>query len=237
MAQFTYQERFRTLQGVFDETTNRNLFELISRDHFEELLSPLYVGKESNVFLARKGNGYVIVKIYRQQNADFLRMYDYIKQDPRYEFLKKHRRDIIFAWTQREYKNLIRAKEAGVRVPQPYVVLANILVEEFIGDDDNPAFKIKDQIPKDPKKFFNEIITEVKRLYKTGLVHGDLSVFNILNYQEKPYLIDFSQATLTKNHSSKELLLRDLKNIVKSFAKWGVKANYEEIFKRIVGSE
>ena len=84
----TSQERFRTDKGVFDNFTNRNLFEMKSRDVFDELVSPLFVGKESNVFIASKGKNKLIVKIYRVQNADFKRMFGYIKQDPRYDFLK-----------------------------------------------------------------------------------------------------------------------------------------------------
>ena len=86
MTQFTYQERFKTLQGVFDEFTIRNLFELESKKIFEELVSPLKVGKESNVFIAKKGRQKLIVKIYRVQNCDFNKMFHYIRQDPRYEY-------------------------------------------------------------------------------------------------------------------------------------------------------
>src|SRR3989338_291438 len=135
MAQFTYQERFRTFRGVFDAFTDRNLFELHSHRVFEDLVSPLEVGKESNVFIASKGNKKLIVKIYRVQNCDFKRMYNYIRKDPRYEFLKNHRREIIFAWVQREYKNLLKAHQAGVTVPKPLACKFNILVEEMIGDE------------------------------------------------------------------------------------------------------
>ena len=97
MTTFTYQERFRTAKGVFDENTERTIFKLQSQELFDELVSPLEVGKESNVFIASKDDKKVIVKIYRVQNADFKRMYDYIRKDSRYEGLKNHRRQIIFA--------------------------------------------------------------------------------------------------------------------------------------------
>ncbi|MEK6809936.1 MAG: serine protein kinase RIO [Nanoarchaeota archaeon] len=232
MTQFTYQERFKTLKGVFDEFTNRTLFELQSRGHFDELISPVLVGKESNVFLASSGKDKVIVKIYRIQNADFNRMFEYIKKDPRYDFLQKHRRQIILAWTQREYKNLVRAQEAKIRVPEAMVFMNHILVEEMIGDDE-PAPMLKNAKPKDAKKFFALIIEDMKKLYERGLIHGDLSPFNILNHQEKPYFIDFSQATLVKTPNSEELLQRDVKNIVQFFSKLGVKENETEILYKI----
>lgn len=236
MTTLTYQERFKTLKGVFDEFTNRTLFELQSRDHFDELISPVIVGKESNVFLACKGKDKVIVKIYRIQNCDFNRMFDYIKKDPRYEFLQKHHRQIILAWTQREYKNLLRAQEAGIRAPKPFAVMNHILVEEMIGDQE-PAPMLKDAKPKDPKEFLSLIIKDIEKLYQAGLIHGDLSPFNILNHEEEPYFIDFSQATLTKTPNSQELLERDLRNVFKFFSKLGVKENEGKILKNIIKTE
>lgn len=236
MVTLTYQERFKTLKGVFDEFTNRTLFELQSRDYFDELLSPVTVGKESNVFLASSGKDKVIVKIYRIQNCDFNRMYDYIKKDSRYEFLKKHPRQIILAWTQREYKNLLRAQKAGIRAPKPITFMNHILVEEMIGGRE-PASMLKDANPKDPKKFLRLILEDMQKLYDEGLIHGDLSPFNILNHDELPYFIDFSQGTLVKTPNSEELLQRDIHNIVQFFAKLGVKENEEKILYNLTKKE
>ena len=229
----TSQERFRTEKGVFDAFTKRNLFELQSRDFYDELVSPLFVGKESNVFLASKGQKTIIVKIYRIQNCDFKRMFQYIKQDPRYDFLKNKRREIIFAWTQREYKNLLRAEKVGVTVPKPLGCKYNILIEELIGDQE-PAPQLKDAIPENPHKFLEEIIEQMRLLYKGGLVHGDLSAFNILNDQGKPVLIDFSQGTLTKTPNAQELLERDIKNVLQFFKKLDVEMSPVDVLKKIV---
>jgi RIO kinase 1 len=228
----TSQERFRTDKGVFDAFTNRNLFELKSRGYFDELISPIFVGKESNVFSAIRKGKKVIIKIYRVQNCDFKRMFQYIKQDPRYDFLRNRRREIIFSWTQREYKNLIKAERGKVNVPKTIAVKNNILIEEFIGDS-QPAPPLKDSYPDNPQKFFDDIVKEMKKMYNIGLVHGDLSSFNILNFNEKPVLIDFSQATLVKTPNSEELLERDVNNIVKFFKKLGVKAEIAEIMEKI----
>ena len=228
----TSQERFRTDKGVFDAFTNKNLYELKKRGYFDELESPIFVGKESNVFSAKRGKKKVIIKIYRVQNCDFKRMFQYIKQDPRYETLRNRRREIIFSWTQREYKNLLRAERGKVVVPKVIAVKNNVLVEEFIGDSE-PAPPLKDAYPEDPEKFFKEIVKEMKKMYKAKLIHGDLSSFNILNYNGKPVLIDFSQGTLTKTPNSEELLIRDVNNIIKFFKKLGVKADFDKIMERI----
>ncbi len=234
MVTLTYQERFKTAKGVFDEFTQRTLFELQSRKIFEQLESPLQVGKESCVFIARKEGRKVVVKIYFMQNCNFNKMFEYIRQDPRYEHLKKHPREIILAWTQREYKNLLKAEKAEILAPKALGWRNHILVEEFIGEEE-AAPALKNQYPENPKEFFQETVEQMKKLYEAGLVHGDLSSFNILNYKEKPYFIDFSQATLTKTPNSEELLRRDIGNIVKFFAKLGIKTETGEIFKRITG--
>ncbi len=229
----TNQERFRTDKGVFDAFTQRNLFELQSRGVYDEIASPLFVGKESNVFLASKGKKTIVVKIYRLQNCDFKRMFQYIKQDPRYDFLKNKRREIIFAWTQREYKNLLRADKFGVTVPKAIVWKYNILVEELVGDKE-PAPQLKNAVPENPEEFLQEIIVQMKKLYKGGLVHGDLSAFNILNDNEKPVLIDFSQGTLTKTPNAQELLERDVKNVLQFFKKLGVKRSVADVVQEII---
>lgn len=234
MSTITSQERFRTLKGVFDEFTNRNLFELRSRGVFDELVSPLKVGKESNVFIAKKGTRKLIVKIYRVQNCDYKRMFEYIRQDPRYEFLKHHRRDIIFAWTQREFKNLLKAGRRGVSVPQPLACRSHILVEEMIG---SPALPLKDALPAHPQEFLVSLLQEMAKLHRAGLVHGDLSAFNILNHQERPVLIDFSQATLTTTPNSRELLQRDIRNVGKFFKKLRMALDEEKVFKMVTGEE
>lgn len=74
----------------------------------------------------------------------------------------------------------------------------------------------------------------MRKLYKEGLIHGDLSSFNILNYRDKPYFIDFSQATLTKTPNSEELLERDVRNICDFFKKRGVECEEGKILKEIV---
>ncbi len=232
MVTLTYQERFKTEKGVFDEFTNRTLFDLQSRGKFDSLVGPLSIGKESNVFIGLSKEKKVIIKIYRMQNCDFNTMFSYIRKDPRYEFLKKHRRQIILAWTQREYKNLLRAEKVKVRVPKPLAWRNHILIEEFIGDEE-PAPPLKDLAPNDPKEFFNETIKQVAKLYKGGLIHGDLSAFNILNYNDKPVLIDFSQATLVRTPNSEELLIRDIKNLLQYFKKRGIIADSEKILQKI----
>jgi RIO kinase 1 len=228
-----HREEYKTLKNVFDLFTEKNLFKLISQGYIDGLHSPLSTGKEANIFTAKKGDEIRIVKIYRLQTCDFNRMYDYIKTDPRYVSLKNRRRDVIFAWAHRENRNLLKAREVEVRVPTPYTVLHNILIMEFIGDDEGAAPKLKDKKPENIEEFFKEVIEQMRKLYKTGLIHADLSGFNILNFNEKPVFIDMSQATTLDNPHAREYLKRDVHNICVLFKKWGVKADEEKVLKKI----
>jgi|TARA_Y100000310_G_scaffold238535_1_gene241933 RIO kinase 1 len=226
--------RFKTKHGVFDDFTNRTLFKLITEGHFKGLESPINIGKESNVFSALTKEGKrVIVKIYRLETCDFNIMYSYIKDDPRYTNLKDKKRKVIFAWTQREYRNLMNAREAQVSVPIPITFSNNVLVLEFVGKNNIIAPKLKDKIPKNKKLFFNKIVDNIKKLHKYGLVHADLSAFNILNFDETPVFIDMSQATTIRHPRAEEFLQRDVKNICAFFNKIGLKVDEESTLKKI----
>lgn len=225
-------EKFKTYGNVFDEFTKRNLFQLQSQGYFEDLISPIALGKEANVFSAmRKDGKKVVVKIYRLENCDFNKMQEYIRADDRYQNLSSSKRNIIFAWTQREYRNIHKAREAGLDVPTPLHFFHNILIEEFIGDEE-PAPKLKDSNIEDAEKVFKRILLNIKKLHKAGLVHGDLSAFNILNWKQIPYFIDFGQATSTKSANAQDLLERDIKNVIAFFKKQGLNINAEKILEK-----
>ena len=229
------REKFKTAHNVFDEFTNRTLFKLISEGYFEGLESPIAIGKEANIFSAKTKDGSrVMIKIYRLEACDFNKMYDYIKEDPRYADIKGKKRKVIFFWVQREYRNLLKAREAGVTVPTPLTFKNNVLVLEFIGKEDIIAHRLSVDAPTDPKKFFNKIIENIKKLYKAGLVHADLSPFNILNKNQEPVFIDFSQTTTLNDSRAQEYLERDVKNICTYFRKQGLKPDQEKIIKKII---
>ena len=229
------KEEFKTWGDVFNPFTRRTVYKLMTRGHFEGLESPISIGKESNVFSALKKDGTrVIVKIYRLETCDFNRMYDYIKYDQRFLNLKKGKRNIVFSWVQREYRNLLKARQANVSVPTPLTFLNNALVLEFIGDNGIIAPKLKNSFPRNPKDFLNKIIINMKKLYNAGIVHSDLSAFNILNYNEKPVFIDFSQCTTLGSSRANEYFERDIRNICNFFKKLGLKVDETKVKEEIV---
>jgi RIO kinase 1 len=222
------REEWKVYGNVFSQHSKALLFQMSSQGHFEELQSTIKVGKEANVFSAKtKTDDKIIVKIYRLENCNFGKMYEYLSQDPRYTSLNKKTRMIVFAWTQREYKNLLLARQA-IKVPKPIAFKDNILLMEFIGDE-HPAPELKDSPPKNPKKFYKKVLDTMKKLFDKGLIHGDLSPFNILNYNEEPVFIDFSQSTTTTASNAKELITRDVKNMTHYFRKFFPISEEEEL--------
>lgn len=214
------RQLWKVEKNVFSASSERNLFKLSGQGFFDALESPVSIGKEANIFTAGKKDGSrIIVKMYRLENCNFNKMYEYIKPDPRQFGLKKGKRNIIFAWVQREYRNLMKARDV-IRVPSPIAYKDNILLMEFIGDD-TPALKVKDDMTKeDAPLFFKKTVKAMHDLYGAGLVHGDLSEFNILNWQGEPVFIDFSQGTTVENSNAEEFLVRDVRNVCRFFRKF-----------------
>lgn len=228
------KEEWKVFGNVFDNFTINTIYKLMSQKVIEGLESPVKIGKEANIFTARtKDGGQRIVKVYRLESINFKKMYHYIKSDPRFIDIKKQRRQVVFSWVRREYRNLLAARKAGIRVPIPFTCLNNVLVLEYIGDKE-PAEQIKDHLPEDTERFFNEVINYARLLYqKAKLVHADLSEYNILNYQDNPVFIDFSQGTSIEDMQAGEYLERDAKNLARFFRKAGLDVSREEIFNQI----
>jgi len=228
-----HREAYKTWGDVFDQATDRALQHLISGGYMDGLHSPIKVGKEANVFLALKGEETVVVKIYRTSTCDFNRMYEYMKGDPRFGGLVKKRRKVVFQWAQREYRNLLIAHKAGIRCPVPHAARDNILVMDLIGDE-SVAQQLISQPPKNPKKFYEDVVRQMKLLHNVRLVHADLSPYNILNDNEKAVFIDMSQATTYDNPNWERFFERDIKNVAAHFKRIGVDTDAEHLRKAIL---
>jgi len=224
-------DKFQTYKNVFDEKTLLVLAKLEGQGYFDEIKSPISIGKEANVFSAIKKDGtYVCIKIYRTFTADFKRMYRYISSDQRFKGLQKKRMQIIRAWAQREYRNLLLMHELGINAPIPYIARENVLVMEFIGDKlGNAAKRLKDDTPKKIEKFSKILINDLAKMAEKNFFHGDLSEFNILNYKDRPILIDFSHGMKIISTEEKGLFIRDINTIKKYFSKHGCKLKIPKI--------
>lgn len=201
-------------------------------------------GKEANVFYADgMFEGKVVpmaVKIYRIETSSFDKMDEYIFGDRRFDY-RISSKDKIYLWTEKEFRNLERAFESGVRVPRPYAYLKNVILMEFIGENEIPAPTLaeigKELAELDVENIFNKIMVNLKKLYQDAeLVHADLSEYNIMLLEE-PVIIDMGQAVVIDHPKANEFLKRDIRNLVRFFRKFGVKLDEDQIYEEVVGEK
>lgn len=222
---------------IFDDRTLRTLYKLANQGHLDVLNGAISTGKEANVLKGFKDDGSVVaVKIYRIATSDFKKMQYYIAGDPRFNVRSNNKNQLIGSWVNKEFRNLNRLHEAGVNVPEVYASLNNVLVMEFIGDDEgNPYPTAKYAPPHDPEDFYEQLVKQLDKFVNVAkLVHGDLSTYNIINHDEKPVIIDVSQSVVRDHIIANELLERDIKNLVREFSKMGVDTSVEDLTNRII---
>ncbi len=203
-------------------------------------------GKESDIYVASpgtadivKGEPYVIVKMFRVQNSSFFSMEDYIIGDPRFKKIGRTKQEIIGTWCKKEFGNLEIAQFAGIAAPKPYMYNGNILAMQYIGTDDGPAPRLVDAglDRTEAESMLRTIIDYTKRLHRRGLVHGDLSEYNILVHGDKPYFIDFGQAVVTRHPHAEEFLKRDVWNVVNYFRKaYGAAMTVDEAYAEVAAA-
>ena len=226
----------KTGNEIFDKITLETLYKLANQGYIDVLNGAISTGKEANVLTGiTDEENYVAVKIYRIATSDFKKMDYYLKGDPRFNVKTKNKRKIIYSWVTKEFKNLTRLHTAGVTVPEPITSSNNVLLIEFIGDEDgNPAQPVKNQPPQDPEDFWNKLLVQLKLFVNEAkLVHGDLSNYNILNLNEEPVIIDVSQSVVLDNPISKELLERDINTLVREYTKLGVETSFDEVWEYV----
>lgn len=225
---------------VFDTRTLMNLYYLSKKGYVEALGGSISRGKEANVFHALgRGGKHLALKIYRVATSDFKAMQDYILGDPRFRSVKGNKRSLVNAWTRKEYRNLLRAEEVGVRVPHPYAVRENILVMDFVGTDGAAAPLLREVAleGEEAERAYRRIADYIVLLHnRAGLVHADLSEFNIL-YDGEPVLIDMGQAVTLDHPNAMEFLKRDISNLVRFFReRYGI-GSEDDIWSKIASEE
>ncbi len=222
---------------VFDTATLMALYDLSRKGYIDALGGSVSTGKEANIFHAVSKKDDIMeiaVKIYMVSTANFNSMKEYILGDPRFIGIKQSKKDIIFAWAKKEFKNLKRADEAGVRVPKPYITKRNILLMEFIGKDGVPMPQLKDVKlnHEEAQHIFNMTLEYMSLLYaKAELVHADLSEYNILVDMKdmEPVIIDMGQSMTTDHFNAETYLRRDITNVAKFFKKFDIPVDEKDM--------
>ncbi|NHJ47307.1 MAG: serine protein kinase RIO [Asgard group archaeon] len=228
-------DELKVAESVLDVETRTTLFNLRRKGVIEEFTGVISTGKEANVYHAYAPNGNELaVKIYRTSTNIFKGLQIYIIGDPRFAKIKRDQRSFVYAWAKKEFKNLSRAHKAGVIVPKPIANVKDVVVMEFIGKKGLPYRIMKEEKIKKPTKTYNEVLDNLHKLYtKAGLVHADLSEYNML-YTPKVVFIDISQAVLLDHPYADIFLYRDIKNITRYFK--GLKVDVfedDEVFENL----
>jgi RIO kinase 1 len=203
------------------------LVSLAEQGIIEEVVRPLMSGKEAEVFLVVSGGELRVAKVYKEaQNRSFKNRAEYTEgrkvrnsRDQRaIEKRSRHgRAKDEAAWRSTEVDMIYRLRDAGVRVPTPHHFVDGVLIMELVTDaDGNPAPRLGEvRLDLDEATaIFDQLLTEVVRMLCAGVVHGDLSDFNVLMGVDGPVVIDFPQAVdASSNQNARTLLLRDVGNL------------------------
>lgn len=225
----------KTIDEVFDRETLLSVYKLFKDGIFDTVDFPISTGKEGSVFKCSRPDGSVALKVYRISTATFKHISKYIVGDPRFGGVQKNRKKVIHMWARKEYRNLERMTSGGVRVPKPLACHKNMIAMEYIGTEEMPAPLLKDVIVESPKRVFDDVIENMRRIHDVSLVHGDISEYNILMTDETPVIIDVGQGVPLEHAMAEEWLRRDIVNIVRYFSKLGVEAEFEEVSRRVRG--
>ncbi|HWX26534.1 MAG TPA: PA4780 family RIO1-like protein kinase [Steroidobacteraceae bacterium] len=200
---------------------------LIDDGVIDEVIRSLKSGKEATVHLVRSGAHTRCAKVYRDmRQRSFQKRARYqegrkVRGSRQARAMSKStrfgRREQEAAWKNAEVDALYRLVAAGVRVPKPYGYFNDTLIMELVTDaagDPAPRLGEVDLLPETAREYHGFLIQQIVRMLSIGLIHGDLSEFNVLVGTEGPVIIDLPQAVnAAGNNGAFALLERDVNNI------------------------
>ena len=180
-------------------------------------------GKEASIYIAKWGNHPILLKAYRIWTTAQARKSKGFNALERMEML-----------AAREYDVLLECFKAGMHVPTPIGRVGNYLTMRLIGDDGLPAPQLRDVKLENPEFILDQILDDYLIMYRdTHWVHGDLSGYNILWWQNTPWIIDVPQAYCVNAWADmkrvKKLLTRDIENLLADFKSYGINRDISSI--------
>ncbi len=214
--------------------TPPRLLPLVEEGLIDTVVRQLMSGKEAMVFVVRQGDHTLCAKVYKEAtNRSFRQAVDYtenrkVKNSRQARAMSKGtkfgREAQEAAWQSAEVDALYRLAAAGVRVPTPYQFIDGVLLMELVADAEGDAApRLNDVVftPEQALAHHASLIQEVVRMLCAGVVHGDLSEFNILLAADGPVIIDLPQAVdAAGNNHAQRMLLRDVNNLKAFFGQF-----------------
>ncbi len=212
----------------------KRLEPLLEDGLIDDVMRQLMSGKEATVYVVRCGDEVRCAKVYKEANKrSFRQSVDYtegrkVKNSRQGRAMAKGskfgRESQEAAWQSAEVDALYRLANAGVRVPEPYNFYEGVLLMELVTDaHGNAAPRLNDVefSAEDARIHHASLLKEVVRMLCAGIVHGDLSEFNILMAEDGPVIIDLPQAVdaAGNNHAS-TMLERDVGNLRDYFGRF-----------------
>ncbi|MFQ5998377.1 MAG: RIO1 family regulatory kinase/ATPase, partial [Candidatus Bathyarchaeia archaeon] len=134
-------EEYEALEEVFDKPTLMAVYSLMNSGVVDKLFGVFRSGKEARIYRALRRDGKELaVKVFLTGSAEFRKGLSlYIQGDPRFGRVNRDSRELRYLWALKEFKNLRKAREVGVKVPEAIKIEKNILVMEFLGENGKPA--------------------------------------------------------------------------------------------------
>lgn len=214
--------------------TPKRIEPLVEEGLVDEVMRKLMSGKEAEVYVVRCGGEIRCAKVYKEANKrSFRQNVQYtegrkVKNSRRARAMEKGsrygRHEQEQAWQSAEVDALHRLAAAGVRVPRPWNFLEGVLLMELVTDENgNAAPRLNDLelSPAQAREYHHTLIIEVVRMLCAGIVHGDLSEYNVLVGSDGPVIIDLPQAIdAAGNNSARALLQRDVDNLTAYFGRF-----------------
>jgi RIO kinase 1 len=214
--------------------TPESLQALIDDGVIDQVLRPLKSGKEAAVYVVRSGGDVRCAKVYKDMAQRSFRQRVQYQEGRKLRGSREARavgkasrygrRQQEAEWKNAEVEALYRLRDAGVRVPEPHGYFHGVLVMELVTDADGFAAPRLGEVELEPaqaREYHRFLVRQVVRMLCCGVIHGDLSAYNVLVGPDGPVLIDFPQVvSAAGNNAARTMLLRDVNNLTANLGRW-----------------